>query len=101
MLMRQPDCETEVVPSLHSNLAGAVSASDAAFCGVAACWGAGASATGFRDEAQPVHDSEISKTATIRIRVLPENHLAAESVGLDPRVYRPTPQVHEIYSGST
>jgi hypothetical protein len=69
MLMRQPDCETEVVPSLHSNLAGAASPSGSTFCSVAACWGAGTCATGFCDQAQPAHESEINRTAPVRIRV--------------------------------
>jgi hypothetical protein len=69
MLTRQPYCETEMVPSLHSNFAGAASASDAGFRGVAACWGTGASATGFTGAAQPAHEREINKTAPVRIRV--------------------------------
>jgi hypothetical protein len=35
MLTRQPDCETEIVPSLHSNL-GETSASGAGLAGTAA-----------------------------------------------------------------
>jgi hypothetical protein len=58
-----------MVPSLHSNLADVASASGSMFCCVVACCGAGTCATGFWGKAQPAHESEISKTAFIRIRV--------------------------------
>jgi hypothetical protein len=69
MLTRQPDCEVEIVPSLHSNLAGAVSATGAVFSSAAACWGAGACAAGFSDanQAQPAHQREINTAMPIRI----------------------------------
>ena len=67
MLMRQPVCETEIVPSLHSNL-GTVSATGGGIDAAAVCCGAGASATGFGDKAQPAHRSRIDKAKPIRIR---------------------------------
>jgi hypothetical protein len=67
MLTRQPYCEVETVPSLHSNLAGAVSATGAAFSNATACWGA--SAAGFSDMAQPAQQSEINTAMPIRIWV--------------------------------
>jgi hypothetical protein len=42
MAIRQASCELEIVPSLHSNLAGAASAVAGGFAGAAAGWGAGA-----------------------------------------------------------
>jgi hypothetical protein len=69
MLTRQPCCDVEIVPSLHSNLAGAASAAGAGFSSAAACWGAGASAAGFSDKAQPAHQGKISTAMPIRIRV--------------------------------
>jgi hypothetical protein len=69
MLTRQPCCEVETVPSLHSNLAGAVSATGAVFSGAAACWDAGANAAGFSDMAQPAQQSEINTAMPIRIWV--------------------------------
>jgi hypothetical protein len=69
MLTRQPCCEVEIVPSLHSNLAGAVSATGAVFSCAAACWGAGANAAGFSDRAQPAQQSEINTAMPIRIWV--------------------------------
>jgi hypothetical protein len=68
MLMRQPVCETEIVPSLHSNR-GAGSAAGGGFDATAACCGAGACATGFGDKAQPAHESRIDKAKPIRICV--------------------------------
>jgi hypothetical protein len=68
MLTRQPVCETEIVPSLHSNL-GAGSAACGGIDAAAACCGAGAWATGFGDKAQPAHESRIDKAKPIRIRV--------------------------------
>ena len=65
--MRQPVCETEIVPSLHSNL-GTVSATGGGIDAAAVCCGAGASATGFGDKAQPAHRSRIDKAKPIRIR---------------------------------
>jgi hypothetical protein len=47
MLTRQVSCEFETVPSLHSNLAGAASATGGGFSSAAACWDAGACAAGF------------------------------------------------------
>jgi hypothetical protein len=67
MLTWQPVCEIEIVPSLHSNLAGAASATGAGFSAAAACCGAGACATGFWNEAQPAHQTEINKTRSIRM----------------------------------
>jgi hypothetical protein len=67
MLTRQPCCEVEIVPSLHSNLAGAASATGASFSSAAACWGAGASAAGFSDRAQPAHQRQINTAMPIRI----------------------------------
>jgi hypothetical protein len=70
ILTRQPYCEVEIVPSLHSNLAGAASATGAVFSGAAACcWGAGASAADFSDKAQPAHQREINTATPIRIWV--------------------------------
>jgi hypothetical protein len=70
MLTRQPYCDVEIVPSLHSNLAGAASATGgtgAIFSGAAACWGAGASAAGFSNQAQPPHQRAIDTAMPIRI----------------------------------
>ena len=67
MLMRQPDCEVEIVPSLHSNLGGVASATGAGFSSAAAC--CGATAAGFPDKAQPAHQREINTATPIRIRV--------------------------------
>ncbi len=67
MLTWQPVCETEIVPSLHSNLAGAASATGAGFSAAAACCGAGTCASGFWNEAQPAHQTEINKTRSIRM----------------------------------
>jgi hypothetical protein len=68
MLRRQPVCETEIVPSLHSNL-GVGSAAGGGIEAAAACCGAGACATGFGDKAQPAHESRIDKAKPVRIRV--------------------------------
>jgi hypothetical protein len=71
MLMRQPDCEVEIVPSLHSNRGGAASATGGAgFSSAAACWGT--AAAGFSDKAQPALQSEISTAMPIRIWSLPK-----------------------------
>jgi hypothetical protein len=67
MLTRQPNCEVEIVPSLHSNLAGAGSATGAVFSSTAVCWGAGASVADFSDKAQPAHQREIKTAMPIRI----------------------------------
>ena len=68
MLTRQPVCENEIVPSLHSNLGDAASATGAGLAATAACCGAGACATGFsNEEAQPAHQTESNKTRSIRI----------------------------------
>jgi hypothetical protein len=72
MLRRQPVCETEIVPSLHSNLGGEASATGAGV-GAAACGGAALCATGFCDQAQPAHDSKISRAGPIRIASLPKS----------------------------
>jgi hypothetical protein len=72
MLTRQPYCDVEIVPSLHSNLAGAASATGgtgAVFSSAAACWGAGASAAGFSSQAQPPHQRETNTAMPIRIWV--------------------------------
>jgi hypothetical protein len=69
MLTRQPCCEVDIVPSLHSNLAGAASATGAVLSGAAACSGAGASAAGFSDRAQPAHQRQINTAMPIRIWV--------------------------------
>jgi hypothetical protein len=68
MLTRQPVCETDIVPSLHSNL-DVGSAACGGFAEVADCCGAGACATGFGDKAQPAHESRIDKANPVRIRV--------------------------------
>jgi hypothetical protein len=69
MLTRQPVWETEIVPSLHSNL-GAGSAACGGIDATAACCGAGTCATGFGDKAaQPAHESRMDKAKPIRIRV--------------------------------
>jgi len=60
MLARQPVCENEIVPSLHSNF-GVASAAGAGIGAAAVCCGAGACATGFWDHAQPAHESRINK----------------------------------------
>ena len=67
MLTRQPDCEVEIVPSLHSNRGGAASATGAGFSSAADCWGA--TAAGFSDKAQPAHQRDIHTTMPIRIWV--------------------------------
>jgi hypothetical protein len=68
MLTRQPVCETEIVPSLHSNL-GVGSTACGGIDAAAACCGAGACATGFGGKAQPAHESRIDKAKPVRIRV--------------------------------
>jgi hypothetical protein len=47
MAIRQASCELEIVPSLHSNLAGAASATGGGVAGAAAGCGAGACAIDF------------------------------------------------------
>ncbi|SDS24572.1 hypothetical protein SAMN05444158_1457 [Bradyrhizobium canariense] len=74
MLTRQPVCETEIVPSLHSKLGGEASAAGAGFGGAAACSGAGTCATGFCDKAQPAHQSTMNKAEPVRIASLPEGY---------------------------
>jgi hypothetical protein len=69
MLTRQLYCDVEIVPSLHSNLAGAASATGAILSSAAADWGAGASAAVFSDKAQPAHQREINTAMPIRIWV--------------------------------
>ncbi len=44
MAIRQASCELEIVPSLHSNLGGAASATGGGLAGAAAGWGWGAGA---------------------------------------------------------
>jgi hypothetical protein len=82
MLTRQASCEVEMVPSLHSNLAGAASATGADFSAglsaAAAGCGADASATGFWNRAQATHESAISTTTPNRICVAPATALAAK-----------------------
>ena len=68
MLTRHPVCETEIVPSLHSNL-GVGSAACGGIDAATACCGAGACATGFGDKAQPAHESRIDRAKPIRIHV--------------------------------
>jgi len=82
MLMRQPDCEVEIVPSLHSNLAGAASATGAAFSSTAVCWGVGAGAADFSDKAQPAHHREIKTAMPIRIWGSFRTTSAADADGL-------------------
>ena len=81
MLRRQPCCENEIVPSLHSNLAVAASATGADRSGAAACCGAAACAAGFSDNAQPAHESEISTTMPIRICVASGNYSSGKRGG--------------------
>ncbi|MDB5608998.1 MAG: hypothetical protein JWP25_5898 [Bradyrhizobium sp.] len=82
MLTRQPYCETEIVPSLHSNLGGSASVAGTGFSNAAACWGAGACATGFGDKAQPAQESEINKTGPVRIRAsFRKTTPAADAIG--------------------
>jgi hypothetical protein len=69
MLTRQPVCETEIVPSLHSNLGVASAAGGGIDAAAACCCGAGACATGFGDKAQPAQESRIDKAKPVRIRV--------------------------------
>jgi hypothetical protein len=69
MLTRQPVCETEMVPSLHSNLGVGSAAACGGIDAAAACCATGACATGFGDKAQPAHDSRIDKAKPVRIRV--------------------------------
>jgi hypothetical protein len=69
MLTRQPVCENEIVPSLHSKRGDATSATGAGLGAAAACWGAGAWATGLSNEAQPAQQTESNKTRFIRICV--------------------------------
>jgi len=85
MLTRQPVCENEIVPSLHSNLGG-VSAAGGGVAAAAVCCGAGACATGFGDKAQPAHESRINKAKPIRIRVASgKPHSAADAVDVVAR----------------
>jgi hypothetical protein len=74
MFIRQPVCETEIVPSLHSNRGGEASATGAGVgTGAAACGGAAFCAAGFCDQAQPAHDSKINRAGPIRIAALPKS----------------------------
>jgi hypothetical protein len=66
MATRQASCELEIVPSLHSNLAGAASATGGGVAGTAACWGAGACATDFWKSVQPAHENEINRARAAR-----------------------------------
>jgi hypothetical protein len=68
MLTRHPVCETEIVPSLHSNL-GVGSAACGGIEAAAVCCGAGACATGFGDKAQSAQESRSNKAKPVRIRV--------------------------------
>lgn len=74
MLIRQPVCDTEMVPSLHSNRGVAPAAGAGTGGGAAAtCGGAGACAAGFCDQAQPAQDmaehSRISRAGSVRIAI--------------------------------
>jgi hypothetical protein len=68
MAIWQASCEVEIVPSLHSNLAGAVSATGAGRSGAAGGCGADACATGFWKPVQPAQQRQISMTRPNRIR---------------------------------
>ena len=99
MLTRQPDCETEIVPSLHSNL-GATSASAAGLGGTAAvCCAAGVCATGFGDQAQPAHESKINSAEPGRIGVASGNHVKSRPQSLHPAPADPAPQIVASYNG--
>ena len=71
MAIRQASCELEIVPSLHSNLAGATSATGAGLAGgglagaTAGC-GAGPCATNFWKSAQPAHEIRINRARAER-----------------------------------
>jgi hypothetical protein len=76
MLTRQPVCETEIVPSLHSKLGDEASATGAGFCGAPACCGAEFCAMGFCDKAQPAHESKINKAELARIASHPGGYFS-------------------------
>jgi hypothetical protein len=80
MAIWQASCEVEIVPSLHSNLAGKASATGAGLS-TAACAGAGASAAGCRTPVQAAQQKQINKTATDRIRIASGHTPGAELVG--------------------
>jgi hypothetical protein len=74
MAIWQAYCELEIVPSLHSNLAGATSATGAGLAGgglvgATAGWGVGPCATNFWKSAQPAHEIIMSKARAERTRV--------------------------------
>ena len=99
MLTRQPDCETEIVPSLHSNL-GASSASTAGLAGTAAvCCAAGVCATGFGDQAQPAHENKINSAEPGRIGVASGNRVKSRPQSLHPAPADPAPQIVASYNG--
>jgi hypothetical protein len=99
MLTRQPDCETEIVPSLHSNL-GAASPSGAGLGGIAAvCCAAGVCATGFGDQAQPAHENKINSAEPGRIGVAFGNHVMNRPQSLLPAPADSAPQVVASYNG--
>lgn len=71
MAIRQASCELEIVPSLHSNLAGATSATGAGLAGgelagATVGWGAGPCATNFWKSAQPAHEIRMSRARAER-----------------------------------
>jgi hypothetical protein len=88
MAIRQASCEVEMVPSLHSNLAGAASATGAGLAGgVAGTWagwdaGAGACATNFWKSAQPAHQTSINRARADRTCVASGEISAANRIGL-------------------
>jgi len=88
MLTRQPVCETEIVPSLHSNL-GVGSAACGGIDAAAACCATGACATGFGDKAQPAHESRIDKAKPVRIRVASGELLQQPTAATSSRANRP------------
>src|ERR1700753_1507922 len=76
MSARQSDCETEIVPSLHSK-PDEVSATRAGFDAATGGLGAGFSATGRSDKAQLVQKSRVSRAEAVRIALHPEDMPAA------------------------
>ena len=82
MATRQASCELETVPSLHSNLGGAASATGGGFAVAAAGRGAGACAAGFWKSAQPVHETAIDRARTNRTRAASGTPPAADLAGI-------------------
>jgi hypothetical protein len=89
MAIRQASCDVEIVPSLHSNLAGAASATGGGlaggFAGAWAVWGAaagaGACVTNFWKSAQPAHQTSISRARADRTCVASGDISAANRIG--------------------